>query len=160
MTATKEIFPASKNDVDSTIDAWMVLFGGKDIMEAIKDLHYEEQVKPKQLAWDVKRTDSLHQKIMDMATGKTDTKEYLQELDISNLVTYARQFFPDISHELVLKNFTEFTQGLEQQDRCFVCRTIKQVCDGWLFKHWLDSKTGYVSNQMAKCKKNIRQDRV
>lgn len=126
-----------------------------DIREAIKDLQYEEQVKPKQLAWDVKRSDDLHQKIMDMATGKTDTKEYLQKLNIDKQVEYAKSIFPDISAELVLRNLPEFMQGIEQQEKCFACRMQKQACNGWVIKHWLD-KSGYVSNQMAKCEKNVK----
>lgn len=131
-----------------------------DIRQAIKDLQYEEQAKPKQLLpWNATRDEKIAKKVFEMVEqGKA--KEYLYGLNIGKLVEYAKDFFPDISDELVLRNYPEFVQGLEQQNKCFACRTMKQVCDGWLFKHLLDSKTGYVSNQMARCQKNIKQDRT
>jgi hypothetical protein len=177
VTLTREIYPSSRNDDDTTIDLWMGLFGTKDdglmetalrscylsckfwptpadITEAIKDLQYVEQTKPKQLAWDVKRTGSLHQKIMDMATGKTDTKEYLASVDISEMKQYAKVFFPDISDELVLKNYPEFAHGMESQAMCFACRVDKSVCitGGYQVRHWIN-KDGTVKNEMKKCEK-------
>jgi len=127
-----------------------------DIRESIRDLKYDEQSKPKQLTYDIKRTNDLHKKIMDMASGKTDTKSYLQSLDISKQIQYAKTIFPDISPELVLRNLPEFMQGMEQQEKCFACRMQKQACDGGMVKHYLDFKTGWVSNQMARCNKNVR----
>lgn len=179
VTATKEVFPSSKNDIDSTIDVWMGLFSGKDnglmetairscwlgckffptpadITEAIKDLMYVEQTKPKQLAWDVKRTDSLHKKIMDMATGKTSTKEYLASVDITKLAEYARVFFPAISNELVLKNYPELSSGLESQNMCHYCRTSKQACNNVMVKHEL-LPNGYIKNLYQVCEKVDRR---
>jgi len=127
-----------------------------DIREAIRDLRYDEQSKPKQLAWEVKRSDSLHQKIMDMTSGKVDTKAYLQSVDITELVVYAKQYFLDISPELVLRNLNEFTQGKEKEDQCFACRMQKQACGGWKIGHYLDYRTGYVKNEMIKCNKQVR----
>jgi hypothetical protein len=125
-----------------------------DIKDAIKELAYDEQSKPKQLSWDVKRTNSLHQKIMDMATGKTDTKEYLSKVDITEMKQYAKVFFLDISDELVLRNYPEFAHGMESQAMCFACRTDKSVCitGGYQVTHWL-CKDGTVKNEMRKCEK-------
>lgn len=125
-----------------------------EITQSIKDLQYEEQTKPKQLSWEVKRTNSLHQKIMDMATGKTDTKEYLSKVDISEIRQYAKVFFPDISDVLVLKNYPEFAHGMESQAMCFACRIDKSACitGGYQVTHWL-YKDGTVKNEMKKCEK-------
>lgn len=125
-----------------------------DIYEAIRDLRYEEQTKPKALPWEVKREINIAQKAREFVqSGKT--AEYMQSVNISKLHEYARIFFPDITAEMVIKNYPEFSQGLEQQDKCFACRTVKQACDGWNFKHWL-SNDGWVSNQLAKCEKKNR----
>jgi hypothetical protein len=125
-----------------------------EITQSIKDLQYEEQTKPKQLSWEVKRTNTLHQKIMDMATGKTDTKEYLSKVDISEMRQYAKVLFPDISDELVLKNYPEFASGMESQAMCFACRTDPSVCitKGYQIRHRMESN-GYIKNEMAKCQK-------
>lgn len=128
----------------------------KDILEAIRDLAWEEQTKPKQIAYNVKRSESLQQKIYNMATGKVSTKEYLQNLDISKEVAYAKTIFPDISHELVLRNLCEIMQGMEQVDKCIACRTMKQACEGYRVVHRLE-KTGWIYNDMAKCEKVDRR---
>jgi len=154
-------FIKQPDDLMETAIRSCITFGKKfptiaDIADAIKDLRYVEQVKPKQLAWDVKRSNGLHQKIMDMATGKTDTKVYLQTLDISKQLEYASKFFPDISAELVLRNLPEFMQGMEYDEMCWSCRTMKQACVGYKPKHVLGSD-GWVSNQWAKCEKIERR---
>jgi hypothetical protein len=125
-----------------------------EITQSIRDLQYEEQTKPKQLSWFVKRTNSLHQQIMDMATSKTDTKEHLSKVDISHMRQYAKVFFPDISDELVLKNYPEFANGMESQAMCFACRTDKAVCitGGYQVRHCIN-KDGTVKNEMKKCEK-------
>ena len=127
-----------------------------DIKEAIKDLMYVEETKPKQLAWDVKRTDSLHKKIMDMATGKTSTKEYLASVDITKLAEYARVFFPAISNELVLKNYPELSSGLESKNMCHYCRTSKQACNNVMVKHEL-LPNGFIKNTYQRCEKVDRR---
>jgi len=127
-----------------------------DINEAIRDLHYDSSTKPKQLAWEVPRTNSLQQKISDMVNGKTDTKQYLQSLNISKQIEYARTFFQDISAELVLRNLPEFMQGMEQEELCWHCKIQKQACNGYKVKHWLN-KDGWVSNQYVKCEKIERR---
>lgn len=179
ITLTKGIYPSSKANDKDTLTIWMGLFGNKDdglmetalrscwtackffptpadITEAIKDLQYDESTKPKQLVWEVKRTDSLHQKIMDMATGKTDTKEYLKTVDITKLAAYARIFFPSISDELVLKNYPELSSGLESQDMCFYCKTSKQACNNVIVKHEL-MPNGFINNLVARCDKKDRR---
>jgi len=125
-----------------------------NIKDAIKELAYDEQSKPKQLSWDVKRTSSLHQKIMDMATGKTDTKDYLSKADITEMRKYSKVFFPDISDESILKNYPEFDSGMESQAMCFACRTDPSVCitKGYQIRHRMESN-GYIKNEMAKCQK-------
>lgn len=128
-----------------------------EIREAIKDLRYEEQVKPKQLAWDVKRTDSLHQKIMDMATGKTSTKKYLSTVDITKLAKYARRFFPNISDELILKNYPELSSGLESENMCWECKTSKQACNNVKVKHELLNADGWIKNTYAVCENQNRR---
>ena len=122
-----------------------------DIREAIKDLVYEEQTKPKQILWEVKRDASISKKAFDMvAQGKT--KEYMQSIDITKLHEYARIEFPDISTGLLLQNYLEFIQGFEQQEKCWACRTQKQACSGYMTKVRLDKK-GVASTEMSKCEK-------
>lgn len=176
--ATKEIYPTSKNDIDSTIDVWMGLFGKKDdglmatalqlcylkckffpspadISEAIQDLVYEETTKPKMIAWEVKREPDIAEKVMDFVR-QDKAKEYMQSLDISKMVAYARIFFPAISEELVLKNYNEFSDGMKSQEMCFACRTAKQACGGCIVKHELSPK-GWITNLVARCEKNDRR---
>lgn len=127
-----------------------------DIKEAIRDLQYDSSTQPKQLAYEVKRNESLHQKIIDMATGKTDTKEYLASIDVTDLWEYAKQYFHDITEKTVRDNIPELYQGQESQDACFACR-INSVNDcynqGFVVKHWM-YKTGRIKNEMLKCQKN------
>jgi len=125
-----------------------------DIKDAIKDLVYEETTKPKQIAWEVKRDSNIADKVMTFVR-QDKAKEYMQSLDITDLIVYAKQTFPNISPELVLRNYPEFMQGKEKEDQCFACRMQKQACDGWKFKHYLDFNTGYVKNEMIKCNKNV-----
>jgi hypothetical protein len=179
ISLTKGIYPSSKADEKDTLDIWMGLFGNKDdglmetalhlcwtsykffpspaeIKEAIKELLHEEQTQPKQLAWEVKRNNSLHQKIMEMAIGKTDTKSFISKLDVTKLMQYAKVFFPDISEETVKRNYPEFAQGRESQDMCFSCRYDQSACltKGYQIRHALDHN-GYVKNEMLKCQKNM-----
>lgn len=173
---TKGIYPSSKANDQDTLTIWMGLFGNKDdglmetalrlcwstckffptpaeITTAIKELVFEETTKPKQIGYEVKRDSNLAKKALDFVRdGKA--KEYMQSLNIDKLVEYARDKFPDISPELVLRNYPEFMQGMEQQEKCFACRMQKQACQGWMVKPYLDFKTGWVSNQMGKCEKN------
>ena len=126
-----------------------------DIREAINLLHYEETTKPKQIGYEVKYDSNVAKRALQFARdGKA--KEYMQSLDITELIVYAKQSFPDISPELVLRNYIEFMQGKEKEDQCFACRMQKQACEGWKFKHYLDFKTGYVKNEMLKCDKQVR----
>lgn len=127
-----------------------------EIKEAIKDLQYEEQTKPKiQLPWDMPREINLAQKAREFVqSGKA--KEYLQSIDITKLVEYAKVHFPSISNELVLKNYNEFSDGLKQLDQCFSCRMMKQTCDNMRIKHEL-SADGFVKNLLERCQKVDRR---
>lgn len=150
------------DDLMETAIRGCIKFGKKfptiaDINEAITDLRYEEQVKPKALPWEVKRESDIAQKAREFVqSGKA--AEYMQSLDITDLHQYAKLFFAEISAELVLKNYPEFMYGKQCADMCHYCRTDKNACmtQGWIVKHWLDSKSGWVSNQWAKCHKNIK----
>lgn len=127
-----------------------------DIREAIKDLQYEQTTKPKQIAYEVKKNEKVLQQIKDITSGKVDIKELASKIDRTKLLEYAKIIFPDMATELVLRNSLELMQVIEQQEKCFACRTQKQACEGWMVKHYLDFKTGWISNQMAKCNKQIR----
>jgi hypothetical protein len=126
-----------------------------DINEAIKDLQYEEQTKPKlQLPSRQNWYDPQAKKAFEMvAQGKA--KQFLDEADIGELLEYARIHFPDISPETVRKNYPELQQGLECSNMCWNCRIDKNACltQGWTIKHWLH-KDGRIANEMAKCQKN------
>jgi len=126
-----------------------------DIKDAIKDLAYEEQTKPKQLPWDVKRDYEISARALKFVhDGRA--AEYMASVDITKLHQYARVHFPDISAEMVRKNYSELIEGMEAMERCSACRMGRNQCvtQGWTTKHWMNSKTGYVSKEMAQCHKN------
>lgn len=128
-----------------------------DIKEAIRDLRYEEQSKPKQLAYEVKRDDTLHKKIMDMASGKTDTKEYIKNMDISDVLEHARFNFPNISESTIRDNYPELLEGLKCQEMCWNCRIDVNACltKGYVIKHNMHP-SGRIKNEMAQCQKKIK----
>jgi len=138
-----------------------ITFGKKfpmvsEIHDAIRDLQYKENTKPKQLPWDVKRDTAISDKAFKfVAEGRA--AEYMANVDISKLHQYARVHFPDISPEMVRKNYSELIEGMEASARCWACRTEPNQCitQGWTTKHWMNSKTGYISNEMAKCQKRL-----
>lgn len=129
-----------------------------DIKEAIRDLQYEEEVKPKQLPWGGKWEEPQAKKVFEMANGNQDTKAYLASVDVTELTQYARLFFKDISEQLVIQNYPELVDGKKGADMCWNCRIDKNACltQGWIIKHNLDKKTGRIKNEMARCQKNIR----
>jgi hypothetical protein len=138
-----------------------ITFGKKfpmvsEIHDAIRDLQYKENTKPKQLPWDVKRDTAISDKAFKfVAEGRA--AEYMANVDISKLLQYARYFFPDISEQLVRKNYSEFAEGLQSSERCLACRLDKHSCitAGYLVKHSL-GPNGWISNEMARCCKNIK----
>lgn len=128
-----------------------------DINEAIRDLQYEEQVKPKQLEHKTNWNELLADKAFSMVRSG-QAKKFLQEVDIGDLVEYARQYFPEISEETVRKNLPELYQGQGSQHSCFVCRlpnVTECVNHGFVVKHWME-KNGRITNQMLACQKNFK----
>ena len=127
-----------------------------DIREAIRDLQYIEQTKPnKLLSWDVKREPNLAKQAREFVqAGKA--KEYMKSLDITTMRQYARYHFPDISDELILKNYNEFSDGIKCLDRCGQCNIAKQACNRVKLKHEMCSN-GYVKNTVTICEKIDRR---
>jgi hypothetical protein len=171
-------FPRDRNlEVTETTGLWLKMFGKiqddlfytaitlclsnsktfptvADIKQAIRELQWEETTKPKQLEHRSNWQEPLAAKAFKMvADGQA--KKFLQEVDIGDLVEYARQYFPDISEDSVRKNLPELYQGQESQDCCFSCR-ISSINDcitkGFVVKHWME-KDGRITNQMLKCQK-------
>lgn len=128
-----------------------------DIKQAIRDLSYEEQTKPKQIEHRSNWQEPLAIKAFEMVRSG-QAKKFLQEVDVSNLVKYAKQHFPDITEDLVRKNIPELYQGRECQDGCFHCRlpnVTECVNKGFVVKHCMD-KYGRISNEMLACQKNFK----
>jgi hypothetical protein len=177
VTLTKEIFPSSKVDDDNMVDIWMGIFGRKDnglmetalrscwtsckffptpaeITEAIRELLHEEQTKSKQLPWDVKRDYAIATKAVKFVhDGKA--AEYMASVDITQLYQYAKTQFPEISAELVRKNYSEVIAGYESVLACGACRGGKSQCvtGGYVTKLRMNSN-GYMTIEMKACQKN------
>jgi hypothetical protein len=125
-----------------------------DIKDAIKDLAYEEQTKPKQLPWDVKRDYTIAARAVKFVhDGRA--AEYMASVDITKLHQYVKVDFPDISEELVRKNYSEVVAGCEAMERCAACRTGKNDCitKGYMTKLRMNSN-GYMTLEMQACQKN------
>lgn len=126
-----------------------------DIKQAIKGLQYEKQIQSRQILWNGKRDTKISNQVFKMV-AEDNLGKYMSTVDIIKLHAYAKTYFPDISAETVRKNYAEFVAGMEGMERCRQCRTSRNQCisHGWLIKHWLNNKTGYVSNEMARCNNN------
>ena len=125
-----------------------------DIKDAIKDLAYDEQTKPKQLPWDVKRDFSIAAKAVKFVhDGKA--AEYMASVDITGLHQYAKTQFPEISAELVRKNYSEVIAGYESILACGACRGGKSQCvtGGYVTKLRM-TPNGYMNIEMQACQKN------
>lgn len=82
------------------------------------------------------------------------TKEIIQNIDVSDLMDFAKCKFPDISEQTVRNNFNEILAAKEDSDRCFACRYQPGQCttNGYYIKP-LMKPNGWVKNEYAKCLK-------
>jgi hypothetical protein len=151
-------FQKYPDDLMETAVRACISFGEKfptvfNIREAIKELRYEEQTKPKQLPWDVKRDFSIAAKAVKFVhDGKA--AEYMASVDITGLHQYAKTIFPEISAELVRKNYSEVIAGYESVLACGACRGGKRQCvtGGYITKLRMNAN-GYMTLEMQACQK-------
>lgn len=169
---------ATRAEVTGTVGLWLIKFGKipdelfyeaimdcletctmfptvAEIRVSIQRLYHKEQ-KPKEIEYQVKRGEPIAAKAAEAMRMSEDgqAKQFLQEVDIVNLMKYAKRTFPDITEDKVRKNLNEFIDGIKSHNMCFACRTDKNACltGGWVVKHTVD-KFGYVVNEMVKCPK-------
>lgn len=124
-----------------------------DITEAIKDLTYDAQTKPKQLPARSNWTSPAAQKVFDMVR-QDKVKDYIANMDISDVTEYARTKFTEISDTLIRKNYAELAHAKHDWDMCEYCKLDSKACltHGWYAEPTLNSD-GWIVNKMAKCQK-------
>jgi len=130
-----------------------------DITTAIKELQFDESTKPSlQIAHDRKWDEPMAFKAFELVGRQKDCKKYLDNVDVTELAEYARSIFPEITDELVLKNYPELSSGQQSLHTCLACTVDKSRCitQGYRIKHVL-RPDGYVSNNMSRCQKNMEQ---
>ena len=152
-------FIKQPDDLMETAIRSCITFGKKfptiaDIREAIRDLQYDEQVKPKQIPWDVKRDYAISARAVKFVKDGRSA-EYMASVDITKLRQYAKYYFPEISDELIRKNYSEVVAGMESVERCSACRTCRNECfsKGYVTKMRLHTD-GYMTIEMQACEKN------
>lgn len=132
-----------------------------DIKSAIDELRHEvkTQQQPPMIARS-RRVDPNIMRALDLAKqGKT--KELLAGFDVSDLLSFAKTKFPDISESTVRRNFNEILAAKESGEQCFACRYQPNQCltNGF----YVDMKlqpNGWIKNEYVRCPKHAQQQKV
>jgi hypothetical protein len=128
-----------------------------EITESIKELINEEQTQPelqylpKKAKWMSKAASKAAEIVRE---GKA--KELLDSLDYSELCEYAKQYFPEISLELVKKNSNEIQYCMEENNRCHGCQHTDGKChNAGCYPVLRLDKNGWMDWEMRMCGKNM-----
>lgn len=125
-----------------------------EIRRAIDELRQElnTQPKPTLIARSRKVNPATVAALEQAKQGKV--KELIANVDVQELLEFARLKFPDISEQTVKANFNELLAAKEDSDRCFACRYQPGQCltNGYYIKPRMMPE-GWVKNEYAVCGK-------
>lgn len=123
-----------------------------DIVDALKIVTYDEQTKPKQIEYRPHVSAPVIK-----AAGLLDTKkvkDFIKDIDISDVMNFARFAFKNISEETVKNNYQEILAAKKSYEMCKVCTwtPIDCVLGGYKASMRMGSN-GYIVNEMVRCEK-------
>jgi hypothetical protein len=129
-----------------------------DITEAIREVQTDISIPDNKRLERSKNYDSpIIAKVMEMMR-KGEITKFVAEMSIEpELTDYARSKFPNLSDELIRKNYLEIRQAYEGVDKCFGCMWSFGDCvDKGHFPVMELSASGWISLRWHRCQKGAK----
>lgn len=168
-------------NTDETLITWLQAFDREDdalMLEAIENVflycknfptvaHIKEQVDALKMKTHNVATPALDRpkhydipiiaRVMDMMR-KGETAKFVAEMTVEPEITaYARSKFPNISDELVRKNYLEILQAYEGNNKCLGCLwTFGDCNDRGHYPVMSLQPNGYISLTWQRCQKGAK----
>jgi len=127
-----------------------------DIKAAINELRADlsQQSEPKRLAeyYDTEQAKQAIQTIMDLFRSGNIPKNDL----VAEIRKYAKSMFPDISDDLIYRNYNELLWCKEREELCSRCLWTPEQCDlQGNYPYLTINKNGSMTEHVTPCKKRM-----